>query len=68
MEYSENQDRQEAPRPKVRYQKRKEPSDATLARWMETGKARATDGCRVHELDGFCEHGKPSWLIELGMI
>ena len=31
------------------------------------GLAEATDGC-VIEPDGVCEHGHPSWLLELGLI
>ena len=45
----------------------KQPSIATLQRWSFDGVAKATDGCTV-EPDGKCEHGKPSWLIELGLI
>ncbi len=47
--------------------KSKEPSLKTLERWSFDGVAKATDGCRV-EPDGTCEHGKPSWLVELGYI
>lgn len=52
------------PKPKAA---KKTPSIATMERWMESGIAHATDGCRV-EPDGTCEHGKPSWLLELGLI
>ena len=45
----------------------KAPSLTTMERWMSNGIAKATDGCRV-EPDGHCPHGKPSWLIELGLI
>lgn len=45
----------------------REPGMATLERWMDTGRAKATDGCTV-EPDGYCPHGCPSWLIELGLI
>ncbi|MCU7829550.1 MAG: hypothetical protein KZQ85_10830 [Candidatus Thiodiazotropha sp. (ex Myrtea sp. 'scaly one' KF741663)] len=31
------------------------------------GQCEATDGCVV-EPDGHCPHGKPSWLIKLGII
>ncbi|MEW8046615.1 MAG: hypothetical protein AB2805_09005 [Candidatus Thiodiazotropha sp.] len=31
------------------------------------GQCEATDGCIV-EPDGHCPHGKPSWLIKLGII
>lgn len=46
---------------------RKRPSLATLERWAESGRAKATDGCPV-EPDGYCPHGCPSWLIEEGYI
>ncbi len=45
----------------------KQPSIATLMRWDEEGYCKATDGCRV-EPDGTCQHGKPSWLLVMGMI
>ena len=45
----------------------KPPSIATMQRWMMDGVAKATDGCRV-EPDGRCEHGKPSWLLKMGLI
>lgn len=38
-----------------------------LEEWMMDGGCEATDGCWVEE-DGVCEHGHPSWLIEMGMI
>ena len=47
--------------------KRKAPSVATMERWMMNGMAKATDGCNV-EPDGTCAHGRPSWLIKLGLI
>jgi hypothetical protein len=43
------------------------PSWEQLREWIEEGGAEATDGCWV-EPDGSCEHGKPSWLLELGLI
>jgi hypothetical protein len=46
---------------------KKQPSMATLSRWMMDGVAKATDGCEV-EPDGTCEHGKPSWLLAMGLI
>ena len=46
---------------------KKTPSIKTMENWMENGVAKATDGCRV-EPDGHCPHGKPSWLLELGLI
>lgn len=45
----------------------KAPTLATAERWMNKGGAKATDGCWV-EPDGRCEHGCPSWLLELGLI
>jgi hypothetical protein len=39
----------------------------TLIQWMNEGIAEATDGC-LCELDGRCEHGCQSWLLELGLI
>lgn len=43
------------------------PTDEQLEEWIFDGVAEATDGCQV-EPDGHCPHGKPSWLIELGLI
>lgn len=45
----------------------KQPSIATMERWISNGVAKATDGCTV-EPDGHCEHGKPSWLLQMGVI
>jgi len=45
----------------------KAPSIATMTKWMDTGIAKATDGCKV-EPDGICKHGKRSWLLILGLI
>ncbi|MFA5409977.1 MAG: hypothetical protein WC343_14485 [Bacilli bacterium] len=45
----------------------KPPTETTLERWDNDGYCKALDGCRV-EPDGTCEHGKPSWLIAMGMI
>lgn len=45
----------------------KVPSVATLERWVDSGVAKATDGCRV-EPDGTCPHGHNSWLLRLGVI
>lgn len=45
----------------------KPPSIATMERWLANGVAKALDGCRV-EPDGHCEHGKPSWLLQMGII
>ena len=33
----------------------------------DEGGCEATDGCWV-EPDGSCEHGRPSWLLVLGLI
>ena len=38
-----------------------------LTEWVSDGICEATDGCIV-EPDGTCEHGRPSWLLRLGMI
>lgn len=38
-----------------------------LREWMDEGGCEATDGCWV-EIDGHCEHGKPSWFIALGLV
>ncbi len=43
------------------------PSLEQLIAWQAEGGCEATDGCWV-EPDGTCPHGKPSWLIVLGMI
>jgi hypothetical protein len=43
------------------------PSMGELERWVFDGDCEALDGCIV-ELDGRCEHGAPSWMLQLGMI
>ena len=43
------------------------PCEANLRRWEEEGVAEAQDGCRV-EIDGYCPHGWPSWLIVAGLV
>ena len=45
------------------------PSIETLMAWEAEGicEAACPHGCVV-EPDGTCQHGKPSWLIELGLI
>ena len=43
------------------------PSLEQINEWLDEGGAEATDGCWV-EPDGTCEHGKPSWLIVMGLI
>lgn len=45
----------------------KQPSVATLNKWMIDGTAKATDGCLV-EPDGICPHGCRSWFLVLGYI
>ena len=45
-----------------------EPELNQLEEWMDEGVCSATDGCFPVEPDGVCEHGYPSWLIEMGMI
>jgi hypothetical protein len=45
-----------------------QPSVEELWDWVdEYDKCQATDGCWC-EPDGGCEHGYPSWLVELGLI
>jgi len=46
---------------------KKPPTHNTLENWILEGYAQAIDGCTV-ELDGYCQHGKPSWLLTLGYI
>jgi hypothetical protein len=43
------------------------PTLEQLEAWADEGICEATDGCQV-EPDGECEHGNPSWLVELGLI
>ena len=43
------------------------PSISTLERWSSDCGCAAIDGCWV-EPDGECDHGYPSWLMELGYI
>lgn len=45
----------------------KRPSVKTMFRWMDEGRAKATDGCWV-EPDGTCPHGHISWIKRLGYI
>lgn len=46
-----------------------QPDLTTLMQWMDTdGGCEATDGCWLVEPDSVCEHGHPSWLVELGLI
>ena len=44
------------------------PGIETIIDWSHAGEMEATDGCVGIEDDGFCEHGHPSWMRELGMI
>jgi len=48
--------------------KGKQPTYATLERWMMDGVARAIDGCSGIEPDGTCSHDQPSWLVALSLI
>jgi hypothetical protein len=50
------------------YGEKRPPSIATLERWSWDGEMKAIDGCGGVEDDGHCAHGKPSWLLCLGMI
>ncbi len=43
------------------------PSFDDLMYWVLDGIAEATDGCTV-EPDGYCQHGYPSWLLQMGLI
>jgi hypothetical protein len=43
------------------------PELATLMQWLDEGVCESTDGCLALP-DGYCEHGEPSWLVELGLI
>jgi len=53
--------------PDTKICKGKPPSIATMEKWDSDGYCRAIDGCKV-ELDGYCSHNNPSWLIALGLI
>lgn len=43
------------------------PSMSELESMMMDSECYATDGCYV-EPDGHCQHGKPSWLLQMGLI
>jgi hypothetical protein len=43
------------------------PSIHELNDWALDSVVEATDGCQV-EPDGVCQHGYPSWFIQLGII
>lgn len=44
-----------------------EPDDDQLEDWLYDSVCEATDGCTI-EPDGICEHGHPSWFLQLGLI
>lgn len=44
-----------------------QPTVEDLVEWEWDGGCEATDGCWI-EPDGVCEHGYPSWLIQLCLI
>jgi len=44
-----------------------EPSMEQLEEWLESDGCRTECGCWV-EPDGVCQHGRPSWLLKLGLI
>ena len=44
------------------------PSIDQLIEWENEGFCQAVDGCFPVEPDGYCRHGKPSWLIVLGLL
>lgn len=45
-----------------------QPDDDRLADFVMDSVCEATDGCDNIEPDGWCEHGHPSWLIQLGLV
>ena len=45
-----------------------QPTIEELMEMEREGFCEATDGCAPVEPDGYCEHGCPSWLLELGYI
>lgn len=52
----------------IKLNKVKVPSARTLEKYVWDGVAKTpVCGCRV-ELDGYCPHGRPSWLILLKLI
>ncbi len=44
-----------------------EPSPEQLQAWITDSVVDATDGCQI-EPDGVCEHGHPSWFLQLEII
>lgn len=45
----------------------RQPTIEQIMEWESDGGCEATDGCWV-EPDGFCPHGCPSWMLELGLV
>ena len=45
-----------------------EPDVETLWEMTWYDEMEATDGCDGIEVDGYCEHGHPSWMRWLGLI
>jgi len=45
----------------------KAPTTNTIGRWYREGYAKTPCGCKV-EPDGYCVHGRPSWMIILGWV
>ena len=43
----------------------KRPSRWQLKQMVMDGVMSTTDGCRILDLHGHCEHGRPSWLSVL---
>lgn len=43
------------------------PSMGEVETWVFDSVCEATDGCTV-EPDGTCPHGRPSWLLRLGLV
>jgi hypothetical protein len=52
-----------SPRPTV-----DEPTDEQLFEMYEDGEVPCTDGCMGVDPDSECEHGFPTWLVELSWI
>jgi hypothetical protein len=48
---------------------RPEPFEQELIDMLDgSAEPMATDGCWLHELDGQCKHGHPSWPRHLGLV
>ena len=43
----------------------KHPSRWQLKQMAMNGVASTSDGCRILDLTGSCEHGAPSWLLSV---